>query len=276
MKKFIAILMAVIMVLSFAACAKDEPKVDEPSTDALAVEAESAEDAVADIDAIKAAGKMVVGITDYAPMDYPDENGEWTGFDAEFATAFAKELGVEVEFIEIDWDNKFFELESKKIDCIWNGMTITDEVLLNTSCSDAYVKNGQNVVVKAEVADKYATEDSLAELTFAVEAGSAGEKIAIEKGYDYVSVTTQADTLMEVKAGTADACIIDSTMANAMTGEGTSYADLTSTVVLNEEEYGVGFRKGSDLTAALNDFMAANKDAVLVPLAEKYDLTLAF
>ena len=84
--------------------------------------------AKSDTEYVKKNGKLIVGITDYEPMDYKDENGEWTGFDAEFARMFAKELGVDCEFFVIaDWGQKFFELDSKNIDAIWNGMTITDE-----------------------------------------------------------------------------------------------------------------------------------------------------
>ena len=88
-----------------------------------------------DLAYIKNKGTLVVGITDYEPMDYKDENGNWTGFDAEFAEAVAKKLGVKVEFVEVDWDNKFLELHTKSVDCIWNGMTITKEVKLNTNCT---------------------------------------------------------------------------------------------------------------------------------------------
>lgn len=296
MKKIIALLMAAVLVFAFAGCANDANKpVENPSEEAtqadaatetatqkldLDVEPVTGLDALAadsDLAKIIANGKIVVGITDYAPMDYKDPGSdEWTGFDAEFAEAFAEAIGVEVEFIEVDWDNKFFELESNKIDCIWNGMTITDEVKLNTNCSAAYVKNAQVVVMAADKVADYADAASMAELNFAVESGSAGEAAAKDNSFEYTAVLTQADALMEVQSGTADACIIDITMANAMTGEGTSYDKLAKGVELTSEEYGVGFRKGSDATDVLNAFMTAQKENVLVPLAEKYELTLAF
>ncbi len=272
MKKFIALLMAALLVFAFAGCTK-APVDEETSTN----EDVSNEVAASDLDYIKSKGTLVVGITDYAPMDYKEEGSdEWTGFDAEFATAFAKELGVKVEFIEIDWDNKVFELDAKKIDCIWNGMTITDEIKLTTDVSDAYVKNAQVVVMAADKVADYKDAASMAELEFAVESGSAGEDAAKENNFTYTALLTQADALMEVQAGTADACIIDITMANAMTGEGTSYATLAKGIELTSEEYGVSFRKGSDVTAVLNQFMADQKAAVLQPLATKYELTLAF
>ena len=292
MKKLIALLMAALLVFAFAGCTpaqvEEEQSTDAASADVevttakldLDVEPVTGLDALADdsdLAKIIANGKIVVGITDYAPMDYKDPGSdEWTGFDAEFAEAFGEAIGVDVEFIEIDWDNKFFELEANKIDCIWNGMTITDEALLNTSVSDAYVKNAQVVVMAADKVADYADAASMADLSFAVESGSAGEEAAKENSYNYTAVLTQADALMEVQAGTADACVIDITMANAMTGAGTSYASLASGVELTSEEYGVAFRKGSDVTAVFNAFMTAQRENVLVPLAEKYELTLAF
>ena len=221
---------------------------------------------------------MIVGITDYAPMDYKDENGEWTGFDAEFARLVAKELGVEVEFFLLsDWGQKFYELETKNIDCVWNGMTITEEALLNASVSDPYVVNAQVIVMKADVVGNYPDTDSIKGLNFAVESGSAGEAALTDLGItDYIALQDQTTALMEVKAGTADACVIDITMANAMTGEGTNYADLASGISLTSEEYGVAFRKDSDITAEFNKIMAKlMADGTLQALADKYQLTLA-
>ena len=230
-----------------------------------------------DLAYVREKGKLVVGITDYAPMDYKDENGEWTGFDAEFAQAFAEELGVECEFFVLaDWSKKFYELDTKNIDVIWNGMTITDEVKLNTNCSEPYVINAQVLVMKADVVGDHTDIESLKGLSFAVENGSAGQDALDAAGItDYVTLQDQAAALMEVAAGTSDACVIDITMANAMTGEGTSYADLAPGLRLTEEMYGVGFRKDSDLTAKFNDFMAElMEDGTLAALAEKYGLAL--
>ena len=221
-------------------------------------------------------GVLVVGITDFAPMDYKDVDGEWIGFDADMAKAFAESLGVEVEFIEIDWDNKIMELDNKSIDVVWNGMTLTEDVQAAMECSNAYANNAQVIIVPADVADQYQTAESVAELTIAVENGSAGEEVVSELGFATTEVQTQADALMEVAAGTSDAAVIDSLMAAAMVGEGTSYANLTYTVGLNSEEYGAGFRKGSDLAAALNDFMkAAYDDGTMMAIAETYGVQAA-
>ena len=258
MKKLFAIVLAVLMLMScFAGCSKGDDS---------------------DLAYIKDKGVLVVGITDYAPMDYKDENGEWTGFDAEFAQLVAEELGVECEFYVLaDWGKKFYELETKNIDAIWNGMTITDEVKLNTNCSDPYVVNAQVVVMKADVVANYPDAASMVDLTFAVENGSAGQDAAVDIGAEnVVAVQDQAAALMEVAAGTADACVIDITMANAMTGEGTSYADLAAGISLTSEEYGIGFRKDSDVTAKVNEIMKKfMNDGTLQALADKYSLTLA-
>ena len=233
-----------------------------------------------DLKYIQKKGTMIVGITDYEPMDYKDENGNWIGFDAELAEQVCEKLGVKCEFLVLgDWGKKFYELETKNIDAIWNGMTITDEVKLNTNCSDAYVVNAQVLVMKADALANYTTPESLSDLTFAVENGSAGQEAVLGIGIpedQIIAVQDQAAALMEVAAGTSDACVIDITMANAMTGEGTSYADLAAGISLTSEEYGIGFRKDSDVTAKVNELLQAMKaDGSLQALADKYSLTLA-
>ena len=245
---------------------------------AEAEEAEAAEETAADSDAayVTEKGTLVVGITDFAPMDYKDESGEWIGFDADMAKAFAESLGVEVEFVEIDWDNKVLELDGKSIDCVWNGMTLTDEVKSAMECSNAYCNNAQVVVVPVDSADSYKTVDDVKSLTFAVEAGSAGEEQATAIEAEFTPVQSQANALMEVAAGTSDAAIIDSLMAAAMVGEGTGYENLTYTVPLNSEEYGVGFRKGSDLAGKLNDFFAESlENGKMMEVAEEYGVQAA-
>ena len=233
-----------------------------------------------DLKYIQKKGTMIVGITDYAPMDYKDENGNWTGFDAEMAELVCKELGVKCEFFVLaDWGKKFYELETKNIDAIWNGMTITEEVKLNTNCSDPYVVNAQVLVMKADEVAGYDAVELLQGLTFAVENGSAGQDAVMGLGIpetQIVATQDQAAALMEVSAGTSDACVIDITMAKAMTGEGTSYADLAPGISLTSEEYGVGFRKDSDVTAKVNEIMDKLKaDGTMQALADKYSLTLA-
>ena len=222
---------------------------------------------------------MIVGMTVYAPMNYYEDEAKTvlTGFDTEFALAVGEKLGVEIEFFEIaDWDNKFVELKTKNIDCVWNGMTITEEALKNSSVSVPYVKNAQVVVMKADKIAEYPDVESMKDLVFVVEQGSAGKDAAEAAGFNYTEVKYQSDALLEVKSGAADACVIDITMANNMTGEGTSYAELGCSLELSTEEYGISFRKGSDVTAKVNDIIAELKaDGTLQALADKYELTLA-
>ena len=256
MKKTIALLTALVMMLTMVCCAFAADQTDA--------------------EYVKEKGTLVVGITDFAPMDYKDEDGNWIGFDADMAAAFAAYLGVEVEFVEIEWDNKVLELNSKSIDCVWNGMTLTDEVMAAMTCSNAYCNNAQVVIVPADQADKYQTAEDCAELVFAVEAGSAGEAEITALGYECTPVQSQASALMEVAAGTCDAAVIDSLMAAAMVGEGTSYENLTYTAALNSEEYGVGFRTDSDLAELLNDFFkAVYEDGSLQACAETYGVQAA-
>lgn len=271
-KRLAASLLALSLCFSLAACsggssATPAPESDAPETTAP-VETDSGE---SDLAYVQTKGTLVVGMTDFAPMDYKDENGEWIGFDADMAKAFAESLGVDVEFLEINWDNKLMELDTKGIDVIWNGMTINDEVEAGASVSEPYCRNGQVVVVPVDKAEDYQTVESLSGLNFAVENGSAGAEQLDALGLSYVAKTTQADALLEVASGASDACVIDLLMAGAMIGEGTSYPNLTYTVQLNDEEYGVAFRKGSDLVDAFNEFWAsAYADGTVMETATTY------
>ena len=226
---------------------------------------------------------FVIGITYFEPMNYMDENGKLTGFETEFATAVCEKLGYEPEFVEIDWGTKETELNAGNIDCIWNGMTITEDRMANMSISAPYVKNAQVIVVKADSA--YASTADLVDATLVAEMGSAGE--AQIEGEDanadlaqaeYVGMNKQTDCLMEIKAGTADAAVLDWTLAKSMVGEGTDFADLKMIegVELATEEYGIAFRQGSDFTAKVDEAVKALvADGTLPALAEKYGLALA-
>ena len=232
--------------------------------------------AESDLAYVKEKGALVVGITEFEPMDYQNTDGEWVGFDADMAKAFAESLGVEVQFQIIDWDNKVMELDGKTIDVVWNGMTLTDEVTSAMECTNAYCNNAQVVVLPADLAEQYPDVASMSDLNFAVESGSAGQAQAEANGFTYTEVVDQATAVLEVSSGTADAAIIDSLMAGAMVGPGTSYADLTYTIQLNSEEYGVGFRKGSDLAQELNQFFVDSyADGTMTQLAENYGVQAA-
>lgn len=259
MKKWIALFMAVLMTMAVLAGCGTKGSDKKPNQ--------------TDMEYVKEKGTLIVGITDYAPMDYKNESGEWIGFDADMAKAFAKHLGVKAEFQIIgDWDAKGMELDSKNIDVVWNGMTLTDEVLASMECTNAYCDNQQVVVVKKEDVEKYQTVDSIKSLNFAIEKGSAGQK-ALDAlgGIKYVESQDMAMALLEVKNGSCNAAVIDSIMAGAMIGEGTSYAELASAVSLGSDKYGVGFRKGSNLSAELNQFFKdAYADGTMQEIAKTY------
>lgn len=215
-------------------------------------------------------GKFVVGITDFKPMDY-EKDGKWVGFDADVASLFAESLGLEVEFVEIEWDNKIISINAGEIDCVWNGMTLTSEVTSSMDCSNAYCLNKQVVVMKESKAAEYTTVESLKSLKIAAEAGSAGEEALADVGITATAVDTQSKALLEVAAGTSDACVIDLLMAGAMIGAGTSYPDLVMTLDLTEEEYGVAFKKGSEYTAKLNAFFKEKwADGTLTNIGKTY------
>ncbi len=259
MKKVLAIVLAVLtafMVFALAGCGEKT--------------------AATDLEYVKEKGTLVVGITDYPPMNYKDDNGEWTGFDTELTLAFAEKLGVEVEFVVLaDWGKKFIELSSKSIDCVWNGMTITDEALKNSSVSDVYLKNSQVVVIAADKAATAKTVDDVKDLTFAVEDGSAGQTAGNDNGLKTVAVKDMATALLEVQSGACDGCIIDKTMADATVGEGTSYAGLGVAMTLSTEKFGISFRKNSDITAELNAFLTEYKESgKFAELAEKYGVSI--
>ena len=282
-KRLAASLLALSLCFSLAACsggssAPADTTAPESAAPAETTPAETA--AESDLSYVQTKGTLVVGITNFAPMDYKAEGSEeWIGFDADMAKAFAESLGVAVEFQEITWDYKVMELDAKNIDVVWNGMTLNDEVMAAMSTSVPYCTNYQTLIYKADRAADFEGLTSLEGLNVAVESGSAGEDAAEALGATTVPVQSQANTLMEVAAGTSDAAVIDVLMAAEMTGEGTSYADLVYSLNLNDaqglasEEYGVGFRKGSDLVDAFNEFWAsAVADGTVEATAAAYGL----
>ncbi len=238
-----------------------------------------AKKAASDLDYVKGNGKMVIGYTDYAPMNY-FENGEFVGFDTDFAKAVCEKLGVEPDFIEINWDTKETELNAKSIDCIWNGFTINEERKANIEFSKPYIKNKQVVVIKKDNAETYKDAASLSAAKLVAEIESAGEDAIANddslKIATYTAVTKQTDALLEVKSGTADAAVLDYTLADAMVGEGTDYADLqiVEGLDLGVEEYGIGFRKGSDIAAEVDKIIdELTADGTMEKIAEKYELS---
>lgn len=221
--------------------------------------------------------KIVIGITDYKPMDYLDENGKWIGFDAELSEKVFTELGYTIEFKEIDWDTKIVTLTAGTIDCIWNGMTVTDELLENLLLSNVYLENQQFGVVKTENAGNYANKESLAGKNVAVESGSAAESAVKDLGCgDVRKLTNQNSAIMEVAAGTADIAIVDFTMAKTLTAEGSDYFGTLKMVDLGfeKEEFAIAFRKSdSKLCWQVNKKIAElTKNGTVKALATKYNI----
>ena len=242
-----------------------------------------------DWDYISGKGKLVVGMTLFAPMNYY-EGDEFVGFDTELTKAVGEKLGVEIEFVEINWDSKEIELNSKNIDCIWNGMCITPERKENMSMSNAYLYNTQAIVAKTDkMADLLA---NLEGVNVVAEQGSTGEGkllgtieddetvVVSAKEFfsksNYTAVDSMAKALMEVKSGTADIALVDSVCALAMVGEGTDYADMSVNLDNNFglQEYGIAFRKGSDVTEKVNEIIVElTKDGTVAEIAGRYGLT---
>ncbi len=258
-KKSIALILAalaVIMCFALAACGGTQGG-EEPSTDAPDVNATS------DLAYIKEKGEMIIGYTEFAPMNYKNDKGEFVGFETDFAKAVCEELGVEAKFQLISWEAKETELAAKTIDCIWNGMTITDERLEAMSISTPYMANKQVLIVKAENADKYLKPEDMDGAKIVAEIESAGEGVAKEDAFfakaQYTSVADQATALMEVASGVSDGCVVDYVLSIGMIGEGTDYEDLVvvDSLAFADEEYGIAFRKDSDTTAAVNEAISA-------------------
>lgn len=268
MKKFFAIAAAAALAMSLAGCGASTTTNESTET---AASAES------DLQYIQDNGTMKIGYTVMEPLNYTDDNGDFVGFETEFSAAVCEKLGVTPEYIEINWDSKEIELNSKNIDCIWNGLTITDERKETMSISTPYLENRQALVVKAENADKF--KESLDGANVIAESGSAGaELMAADESFANAvttEVASQATALMDVAAGTSDVAVIDYVMAAGSVGEGTDFADLVIVDMGYEsEEYGIAFRKDSDVTEAVNAVITELvADGTLKTIADKYNLT---
>ena len=250
MKKILALLMSIMMIVAcFAGCAKNEKTI-------------------------------VIGYTIYKPMNYLDESGKLVGYDTELAEAVFKNLGYKTIFKEIQWENKYTDLNSGTIDCIWNGFTCNtadDDGIQRAEKVDFsynYMRNKQVIVVK-NTANITSAEDLKNKIGYS-ESGSAGESYA--KSFEGVISKTaikQTDCLVEVKAGTADFAVLDEQLAKNYCGNG-DYADLkiVETLSSDVEFYAIGFKKGSTLTAPVNaELEKLGKDGTIKALAEKYGVS---
>jgi len=271
MKKIFYAVLIILLALTLSACSSG-------NTPAPAQNGSGNAPAEDDWAYIKGKGELIIGITPYEPMNYEDKDGKLVGFDTEYAEALCAKLGLKPKFIFINWDTKEIELKSKNIDCIWNGLTVTEERKANMAFTQSYLINEQVVVIRSADASKYKDKDSLKGATVVAEAGSAGESAVKADLPDakYTAVDAQTKALLEVKAGTAQAAVVDATVANSMTGPGTDYATLTVIKDLNltAEEYAIGLRPGSTAVAEFDKITAELlQDGTLAKIAEKYNLT---
>lgn len=225
---------------------------------------------------------LVCGVTIFENMNEQDENGNWSGFECEFATEVAKILGMKVEFQIIDWSQKYSELNSGKIDCIWNGFTAnsSDDGVERKELVDfsySYMLNQQCVVVKAAELDNYKTEADLVGKTAAVEGGSAGAsyaKEAVGANGKLVEFPAQNSTFLEVLSGKSQFAVVDILLAQNVCGKG-DYADLVivDDIKLSAEYYAIGFKKGSELTEKVNAAIKQlDESGKLLAIAKKYGL----
>lgn len=267
MKRIVGILCVLFIALSLGACAPNNQATNGGN-----------EQVVDDWTYIKDKGELIIGITSYEPMNYEDKDGKLIGFDTEYAEAVCAKLDIEPKFIVINWDTKEIELQSKNIDCIWNGLTITEERRGNMDFTQPYLINEQVIIVPSEDVDKYKDKTDFKGANIVAESGSAGQT-AIENDLPdaiFTAVDAQTKALLEVKAGTAQAAVVDSTLANSMTGAGTDYANLSviSDFNLTSEEYAIGLRLGSTAVDEFNKItQELLEDGTMAEIAEKYGLS---
>ena len=214
----------------------------------------------------KADNTLVCGVTIFEKMNEKDADGNWTGFESDFAVEVGKLIGMDVEFQEIDWTQKYTELEAGTIDCIWNGFTANSSDKIDgvdTKRSDlvdfsyGYMLNQQCIVIKADNKDLIKSEADLAGKKAGVEGGSAGESYAatvIGENGSMEKYTAQNKAFLEVKSGAVDFAVMDIVLAKNVCGQG-DYTDLmiVEEIQLASEIYAIGFEKGSELTAKVNE-----------------------
>ena len=260
MKRFLQFsLMLVALVAVLAACSSDDKGTSTGITDKESTEKET----------------VIIGIDDkFAPMGFRDEKNEIVGFDIDLARAATEKMGMEAKFQPIDWKTKETELNSGRIDLIWNGYTITDERKEKVLFTKPYLANAQVAITLAD-SELHALSDlegkkvgiqSLSSALDALNANPISEKVA--------GVTEFSDNVLaltDLKTGRVDVVIIDEVVAEYyMTLEEGTFKILDES--LAPEEYGVGVKKGNEallekLQAALDEM---NEDGTAADISTKW------
>ena len=268
MKKILALMLVALMaIFTLVACKEEAPVNDDVVVDENGEVVET----------------LTCGVTIFENMNEQNEDGTWTGFETEFAEAVAELIGMKAEFQIIDWSQKYNELNSGAIDCVWNGFTANSSDTVNgvpvkrsdlVDFSYGYMLNQQCIVTKAENVANFATAEDLAGKTACVEGGSAGAAYAesVTDADKIFSTTAQINAFTEVKSGAVDFAVVDIILAQNICGQG-DYADLAivEAIELDSEIYAIGFKKGSDLTAKVNAAIKTlEENGTLLALAEKY------
>lgn len=224
------------------------------------------EDAKTDWDYIQDKGKVIVGLDDtFAPMGFRDKDNNIVGFDIDLAKATFKEMGLEVEFKAIDWTAKEAELSSKKIDCIWNGLSVTPDRIKNLSMSKRYCAN-RELVMSLDEKINIKDPKELKNYKIATQADSAAaDDIKANELYDefkdnVTEYKTYDQALLDMKAGRVDVVVIDEVYAtyNNQNKEKLYESEFN----FGSDDYAVGFRKeDTEFTEKFNEALKAVIDS---------------
>src|SRR5690554_3758994 len=228
-----------------------------------------------DYEYIEQKGSFTLGYTDFPPMGYLD-NGTPSGFDIEIATLVFERLGIELKFKYIDWDAKVVELDSKRIDAIWNGLTITDERKLEMTFSKPYFDN--NLIIISKEGSNIDTISDLSDKNIGLELGSSAD-LSIGKNENILSISkevkkysTSSDAILALNAGLVDAVIVDEIYARYVVLKDTTNAYTISSEIIGTEQYGIGFRLGDEtLKTKIDEALdALFEEGLIEPISIKY------
>lgn len=263
MKRFIGTALAVTMLFSVGGCSSSSNSTETTTESAAEATTESAGDDTSSADTGEALPTLsqdtiIIGLDDeLPPMGFRDENNEIVGFDIDLAKAVGEKLGVTVEFQPIDWAAKEIELESGKIDALWNGLTITDERKETMGITDPYLQNRQIIVVKtdSDIQSKADLEGKVVGLqdgSSAVDAVNADE---LASAMELTTYDTNILALSDLDIGRVDAVVADETFVGYYMAQNENDFRVIEDGDFGEEYYGIAVKKGN--TELLNAIQAA-------------------